>query len=248
MEYYTNLVRLYVPDADFAPGEVCALSEGQVHYLRNVMRKAAGDKLRVFNGRDGDWLATLVEINKNKALIKFDQPRIEQKPSPDIWVLASPVKKESFDLMVEKACELGASRFIPVVCDHTVVHKINQERLQAIAIEAAEQSERGDVMEIAPLIDLKKCLNSFDGSRNLIFFIERIEAPSLAQTMPKLEKKPMALLIGPEGGFSEAEIEFIKNRKDVHPVSLGSRILRAETALITALSGVQLLSEDGKLI
>jgi 16S rRNA (uracil1498-N3)-methyltransferase len=243
MEYYTNLVRLYVPEPDFAAGEICALSEGQVHYLRNVMRKAAGDKLRVFNGRDGDWLATLVEINKNKALIKLDQLRVEQKSSPDIWVLASPVKKESFDLMIEKACELGASRFIPVVCDRTVVHKINQERLQAIAIEAAEQSERGDVMEVAPLIDLKKCLNSFDKDRNLIFFIERIEAPSLAQTKRDL---PMAILIGPEGGFSETEIEFINSQKYVHPVSLGSRILRAETALITALSGVQILSGDGK--
>src|SRR5271170_430037 len=102
MEYYTNLVRLYVPEADFSVGEICALSDGQVHYLRNVMRKVAGDKLRVFNGRDGDWLATLVEINKNKVLIKLDQLRVEQKSSPDIWVLASPVKKESFDLMIEK--------------------------------------------------------------------------------------------------------------------------------------------------
>ena len=246
MEYYTNLVRLYVPEPDFVQGETYALSEGQVHYLRNVMRKVAGDKLRVFNGRDGDWLATLTEINKNKALIQLDQLRVEQKQSPDIWVLASPIKKESFDLMVEKACELGASKFIPVICEHTVVHRVNQERLQATAIEAAEQSERGDVMEIAPLADLKKCLTSFDNNRNLIFCIERIEAPSLADIMPGLEKKPLAVLIGPEGGFSEAEIEFIKNQKCVHPVSLGSRILRAETALITALSGVQLLSGSGK--
>ena len=246
MEYYTNLVRLYVPEPEFVQGETYALSERQVHYLRNVMRKAAGDKLRVFNGRDGDWLATLTEINKNKALITLDQLKVEQKQSPDIWVIASPIKKESLDLMVEKSCELGASKFIPVVCDHTVVHKTNQERLQAIAIEAAEQSERCDVMEVAPLIDLKKCLNSFDSSRNLIFFIERIEAPSLAQVMRTVQKKPIALLIGPEGGFSEAETELIKNYKFVHPVSLGSRILRAETALITALSGVQILSDDGK--
>ena len=212
------------------------------------MRKAAGDKLRVFNGQNGDWLATLAEISKNKVLIKLDELKIEQKQSPDIWVIASSIKKESLDLMVEKSCELGASKFIPVVCDHTVVHKVNQERLQAIAIEAAEQSERCDVMEIAPLVDLKKCLSSFDSGRNLIFFIERIEALSLAQTMRSVEKKPMALLIGPEGGFSEAETAFIKNHKFVHPVSLGSRILRAETALITALSGVQLLADDGKFL
>jgi 16S rRNA (uracil1498-N3)-methyltransferase len=246
MEDYTKLIRLYVPEPDFSQGEICALPEGQAHYLRNVMRKSAGDKVRVFNGRDGDWLASLAEVNKNKAFIKLDQQILEQKQSPDIWVIASPVKKEAFDLMIEKACELGASKFIPVICEHTVVHKINQERLQAIAIEAAEQSERGDVMEIAPLVDLKKYLNSYDYNRNIIFFIERIEALSLAETMPKLAKKPLALLIGPEGGFSGAETEFIKNQKHVHPVSLGSRVLRAETALITALSGVQLLSGAGK--
>ena len=247
IEHYTNLIRLYVPEPDFVAGEVCALSEGQVHYLRNVMRKNAGEKLRVFNGRDGDWLATLVEINKNKALISLDHLRVEQKASPDIWVFASPVKKESFDLMVEKSCELGAAKFIPVICEHTVVHRINQERLQATSIEAAEQSERGDVMEVAPLTELKKCLSSFDSSRKLIFCIERIDAPSLKEVMPKLENKPLAILIGPEGGFSEAEIEYITAQKYVHPVSLGSRILRAETALITALSGLQLVSSNGKL-
>jgi 16S rRNA (uracil1498-N3)-methyltransferase len=248
MEYYTNLVRLYVPEPSFVLRETYALSERQVHYLRNVMRKSAGDKLRVFNGRDGDWLATLEEISKNKAIVRLDSLILEQKQSPDIWVLASPVKKESFDLMVEKACELGASKFIPVVCERTVVHKINQERLQAIAIEAAEQSERCDVMEVAPLDNLKKSLNSIDYGRNLIFCIERLEAPSLAETMAKLAKKPQALLIGPEGGFTEAETHYITGLEYVHSVSLGSRILRAETALITTLSGMQLLTGAGKFI
>ena len=235
-------MRLHVPEPTFIQEGIYALSDGQAHYLRNVMRKAAGDRVRVFNGRDGDWLATLIEINKNKALIKFDQRILEQRYGLDIWVLASPLKKEAFDLIIEKSCELGAAKFIPVVCDHTVVHKINQERLQAISIEAAEQSERGDVMGVEPLIELKKCLNSFDYNRNLIFCIERTEAPSLAETIRKLAKKPLALLIGPEGGFSDAEADFIKNLQYVYPVSLGPRILRAETALIAALSVVQFLS------
>lgn len=248
MEYYTNLVRLYVPEPAFVKRETFVLSESQLHYLRNVMRKSAGDKLRVFNGRDGDWLATLAEISKNKAIVQLDSIILEQKQSSDIWVFASPIKKESFDLMVEKSCELGASKFIPVVCERTVVHKINQERLQAIAIEAAEQSERCDVMEILPLMDLKKYLSSFDYDRNLIFCIERLEAPSLSETMAKLAKKPLAILIGPEGGFTEVETNSITSLEYVHPVSLGSRILRAETALITALSGVQLLSGAGKFL
>ena len=240
MEDYKKLVRLYVPEPEFVQGEQCALSEGQAHYLRNVMRKSTGDKLRVFNGHDGDWLATLAEINKNKALIEFDQQILEQKNSPDIWIIASPVKKEAFDLMIEKSCELGASKFIPVVCYHTVVHKINQERLQAIAIEAAEQSERGDVMAVEPLIDLKKYLNSFGSERKLIFCIERFDAPALLETVRKLGKVPIAILIGPEGGFSETEADFIKNLEYVYSVSLGPRILRAETALIAALSAIQL--------
>ena len=161
-EDYKRLVRLYVPEAAFIQGKNLSLSEGQAHYLRNVMRKSAGDALRVFNGQDGDWLATVAEINKKKALVKLDHQLLEQKQSPYVWVLASPVKKEAFDLMIEKSCELGAAKFIPVTCEHTVVHKINQERLQAIAIEAAEQSERLDVMTVEPLSDLKKCLNSFD--------------------------------------------------------------------------------------
>ncbi len=241
-EDYKKLVRLYIPEPDFVQGEICALSEGQAHYLRNVMRKSAGDKLRVFNGRDGDWLAELEEINKNKAFIKLDHQILEQKSSPDIWVLASPVKKEAFDLMIEKSCELGAAKFIPVVCEHTVVHKINQERLQAISIEAAEQSERNDVMTVEPLIDLKKYLNSFSSERNLIFCIERMDAPNLVETMRKLAKKPLAILTGPEGGFSDSEIDFVKKMQYVYSVSLGPRILRSETALISALSGVQLLS------
>ncbi len=207
------------------------------------MRKSAGDALRVFNGQDGDWLATVAEINKKKALVKLDHQLLEQKQSPYVWVLASPVKKEAFDLMIEKSCELGAAKFIPVTCEHTVVHKINQERLQAIAIEAAEQSERLDVMTVEPLSDLKKCLNSFDYKRNIIFCIERAAAVSLAGAAKKLAQKPLAILIGPEGGFSSQEVDFISNFKNVTPVSLGPRILKTETALIAALAGVQLLGE-----
>ncbi|MBU6474739.1 MAG: 16S rRNA (uracil(1498)-N(3))-methyltransferase [Alphaproteobacteria bacterium] len=242
MEEHKNLVRLYVPDADFSAGAACALAEGQAHYLRNVMRKSAGDALRVFNGRDGDWRATLAEISKNKAFIKLNYLISEYKPGPDIRVLASPVKKDAFDLMIEKSCELGAAAFVPVICARTVVHKVNQERAQAIAVEAAEQCERGDVMTIAPAVDLKKYLNSGECDRNIIFCIERREAPPLIEVAKPLAGKPLAILIGPEGGFSPEEIEFITKIKNIRAASLGPRILRAETALIAALSVAQLLS------
>lgn len=206
------------------------------------MRKKPGDALRVFNGHDGEWLASLDELNKNKSLIKLNRQLLEQKPSPDIWVMASPVKKEAFDLMIEKACELGAAKFIPVTCERTVVHKMNQERLQAIAIEAAEQSERLDVMTVESLSSLKQALNSDKYKRNIIFCIERAEVSSLATVAQKQAHAPAMLLIGPEGGFSSQEIDFINNCKDVYPVSLGPQVLKAETAMIAALSVFQLLS------
>jgi 16S rRNA (uracil1498-N3)-methyltransferase len=241
-ENYKRLIRLYLPESEFSSGEKCFLSDGQAHYLRSVMRKSAGDELRVFNGHDGEWLAVIEELNKKNVLIKLDRQLLEQQKGSDIWVLASPVKKEALDLMVEKACELGAAKFIPVMCDHTVVHKINQERLQMIAVEAAEQSERLDVMTVESPLNLKKYLNSGDCNRDLIFCVERTGAASLAEVGRKLSGKPLAILIGPEGGFSYQEIDFISNFKHAHPVSLGPRILKTETALIAALSCVQILS------
>lgn len=240
---YKKLIRLYVPEDGFVTDKKCSLSEGQAHYLRNVMRKSAGDVLRVFNGHDGEWLADLVEISKNKAFIKLTHQILQQKKGTDVWVLASPVKKEAFDLMIEKACELGASKFIPVTCDHTVVHKINQERLQAIAIEAAEQSERHDVMSVEPLVSLKEFLNSYHYDRNLIFCIERQGVPSLASVLRELKQtsKPLAILIGPEGGFSYQEVDSIQKFDYIKPVSLGARILKAETAVIATLAAIQLL-------
>jgi 16S rRNA (uracil1498-N3)-methyltransferase len=238
---HQGLVRLYIPHS-FNADAAYALPEGQAHYLRTVMRKSAGDLLRVFNGKDGEWIVELKEISKKNVIVEFSKKILEQKSSPDIWVLASPVKKEAMELMVEKACELGAAKFIPVLCEHTVVRQVNQKRLQAIAVEAAEQSERMDVMVVEPVVALKKLLSSSSWDRNLIFCIERMEARSLRDAMPELQGKPLALLIGPEGGFSQQEVTFISGFGGVYPVSLGSRILRAETAMITALAGVNLFS------
>lgn len=239
-DQYKRLTRLCLPDAGFAAGESFALSEGQAHYLRNVMRKAEGEQLRVFNAQDGDWLATISELNKKSAIVTLVEKLLEQVSSPDVTVIASPVKKEAFDLMVEKSCELGARAFVPVTCDHTVVHKINQERLQAIAVEAAEQCERLDVMQVTPLHSLKEYLNSKDCDRDFIFCIERKDAAPIAAVAQKLAGKPLAILIGPEGGFSEAEAAMIAAHPRAHPASLGKRILKAETALIAALAVVQL--------
>lgn len=232
--------RLYVPDADFAAGKACNLADAQAHYLRNVMRASVGDHLRLFNGRDGEWLAEIQDVGKKAVSVSLLRPIRPQIPSPDILVLASPVKKEAFDFMVEKSCELGAAAFQPVICDHTVVHRANEERLQAVAIEAAEQCERTDIMVVHPLADLKTILHSWDKNRELIFCLEREEAVEISQRLKAGDiSLPLAILVGPEGGFSRAEIQMIRSFDFVRPVSLGGRILRAETALIAGLSCIQ---------
>ena len=231
-EKQKNLPRLYVP---FILGESIDLSDGQQHYLRSVMRLEIGDHLRIFNGADGEYLAEINEISKKNVLVLLTDKIHEQKSSPDITVVASLVKKEAFELMVEKASELGVSRFVPVISDHTVVHRMNHDRALSIAIEAAEQCERMDVMQVDEPMPLKNILKSWDKKQKLIFCIERSAAPPMLKAIEDI-KQPAALLIGPEGGFSDAEVAHIKALDFVVPASLGSRILRAETALIAGLS------------
>lgn len=232
-EATSKLPRIFTP---FDNVDNILLSEGQQHYLRNVMRCQTGDRLRVFNGHDGEWVAEIKEISKKNILVSPVNKIREQKPSPDIWVLASPVKKEAFDFMIEKASELGASRFIPVVCERTVVHRVNTERAASIATEAAEQCERLDVMAVDDLTPLKDFLKSWDKNRKLIFCIERKEAPAVVKALEKIPAGPLAVLVGPEGGFSGEETSYISALDFVIPVSLGPRVLRAETAVVAVLA------------
>jgi 16S rRNA (uracil1498-N3)-methyltransferase len=242
-----KLIRLYVPQQPPEAGAECALSDRQTHYLRNVMRCTEGDHLRVFDGTSGEWLAQIKEVSKKNVAIGFLEKIHEQKASPDIHIVASVVKKDPFDLMVEKASELGARAFYPVTCERTVIQRVNDERLQTIAVEAAEQCERLDLMRVAPLQKLETVLNSWGNKGRLMFCLERAEAPMLVKALQAdMLKPPMGLLIGPEGGFTPAEVEMIRAFDFVTPVSLGPRILRAETALIAALACVQAVAGDWK--
>ncbi len=237
---HKTLSRLYVPVENLSGGEEIELSEGQHHYLRNVMRANEGTQLRVFNGRNGEWLASIKELSKKKAIISLFEKIGEQTASEDIWMLASPIKKEAFDFMVEKSAELGATQFFPIICARTVISRINRDRLQATANDAAEQCERLDIMQVSDLGDLEVLFETWAPSRKLIFCLERGEAPPLAVTLQKLPPDtPLAILIGPEGGFTEAEIAFIRQQPFALPVSLGSRILKAETAAVAALAVAQ---------
>lgn len=236
-EQYKRAPRLYVAEGAFASGAEVALAEGQRHYLTAVMRLPEGGVVRVFNGRDGEWLAELAGKKKTTRLL-LREKIFEQVDAADIWAIASPVKKDAFELMIEKATELGASRFVPVLCDHTAVRRMNAARAEAIAIEAAEQCERFDVPSVAPLTALREVLEGWDPARKILFCLERSAAPPLSAAV---SEEPLAVLVGPEGGFSAVEIDYIKALPFVVPVSLGAGILRAETALIAALSCLRVM-------
>lgn len=242
---HSRLLRLFVPQAPPEAGGLCELSDRQAHYLRNVMRAETGQPLRVFDGTSGEWLAEIKELSKKKALVSFVEKIREQTNSPDIHVLASPVKKEAFDFMIEKSSELGAKAFQPIVCNRTIIQRVNEDRLQAQAVEAAEQCERMDVMRILPIKPLKDVLESMSLDKKLIFCIERAQAPMILQRLQGGEiRPPLAVLIGPEGGFSPEEVETVSALQQAIPVSLGPRILRAETALVSALTCVQAVVGD----
>ncbi len=232
-----KMQRIACPDVTLAAGGVHVLPEAQAHHLRNVLRAKDGENVRAFNAVDGEWLATLRHDGKRGVKLEITTHLRAATVLPDIWLVASPLKKDALDMMVEKASELGASRFIPVIADHTVVHRLNSERAQAQAMDAAEQCERFDIMAIDDLQPLAKLLENWPQERTLYVALERSAAlPFLKVLRNESPQDKMALLIGPEGGFSPAEREYLLALPFVTPVSRGETILRAETAAVTALS------------
>jgi 16S rRNA (uracil1498-N3)-methyltransferase len=226
-----GLTRLHVT-ADLGEGLGVALSEGQAHYLLHVLRAKQGQRLRLFNGRDGEWLAEIAVIGKRGATVTALSRTALQAEVPDLWLCFAPVKKTPADYLAQKATELGAGRLQPVFTRRTIVTRVNQERLLANAIEAAEQSGRLSVPQVAEPATLDKLLVSWPKERRLYFCDEGGDAKSLAQAAAP---GAAAILTGPEGGFDPAERELLRAQAFVVPVTLGPRILRADTAALAAL-------------
>jgi 16S rRNA (uracil1498-N3)-methyltransferase len=229
--------RLFV-SADLSAGRAVPLDEEQSNYLLRVLRLGPGGEVRLFNGRHGEWDAAISAATGRKAEVSPVALRRPQPPpaSPAMTLLFAPVKKDQTDLIVEKSTELGAVRIVPVLTQRTQTRTVRLDRFRKIALEAAEQTERLDLPEIADVASLDAALAALPSGTALIFCDEAGDARPAAALMADLKGRDAALLIGPEGGFTPEERAFLRARPGTHPVSLGPRILRAETAAIAAMS------------
>jgi 16S rRNA (uracil1498-N3)-methyltransferase len=226
-------LRLFV-DVPLAQGGLLEPSAAQCHYLLTVMRRQAGDRAALFNGRDGEWLATIEPIERRRCRLAIAELLRPQQPEPGPTLLFAPLKRVPQEFLIEKATELGVARLEPVFTGRSVVDRINRARVLSIAIEAAEQSGRLTVPEIDAPTSLDQRLESWPADRLLYFGDETGAGAPLLETLQT--RGPGDLLIGPEGGFTEDELSELRRLDHVVAVSLGPRLLRAETAALAALA------------
>ena len=240
--YEFRMPRIHVT-ADLAANVRLDTDRAQANYLRAVMRVPEGGEALLFNGRDGEWRATVAyEGRKDVALTVTERTRAQTAPG-DLHYLFAPLKQGRLDYMVQKAVEMGASHLRPVVTEHTQVRRLNMERLRANVVEAAEQCGILALPELDEPQPLDAVLADWDDARRLVFCDEgegsQNPLAALTDAEPKGERRPLAVLIGPEGGFSQAERAALRSRTFVTPVPLGPRVLRADTAAVAALAVVQ---------
>ena len=238
-------IRVYV-EHPLGAGQSVPLNHDQAHYLFGVMRLGVGGHVALFNGHDGEWLAEVAEAGKRGGVLVAREQSAPLQMPPDLWLLFAPIKKTRTDFIVEKAAEMGAARIVPVQTDFTNSDRIRQDRLQAHAVEAAEQCGGTFVPEVTGLQKLDKILNDWPQERQLLFCDEALAGGSsiLKDVVAAHCASPWAILIGPEGGFSDKERARLNALAFTHPISLGPRILRADTAAVAALTLWQLSLGD----
>ena len=228
-------IRLYVAP-DLRSGQQVALDKDQAHYLFGVMRQVAGGHVLIFNGRDGEWLAEITAADKRAGTLICAQRTAPQRDAPDLWLCFAPIKKARTDFIAEKACEMGANRLVPVFTRFTNSERVRKDRLQAHAIEAAEQCGITSVPDVADPINLDRLLDDWPTDRQIMFCDETGPRPDAMDVLNASDTGPWAILIGPEGGFAAEEVERLNRMPQAHAVSLGPRILRADTAAVAALT------------
>jgi 16S rRNA (uracil1498-N3)-methyltransferase len=235
---HAALPRLHV-EFDLAEGGELTLGKEQSLYLAAVLRKVVGDEVVLFNGRDGAWLARLTGDSKKSVALGLTEQIALQTPRSDLWYGFAPLKTERLDYVIQKATEMGVGIIQPVITQYTQVGRLKHERLVANAIEAAEQCEVLSVPEVAPETSLDRLLASWDPTRRLVLADEGAASSSPLGQLEDLKGERIGLLIGPEGGFSDHEREKLMALPVTVPISLGPRILRADTAAVAALAVIQ---------
>ncbi len=234
--------RLYIKDLSTAgANQQQTLSPEHSHYLINVLKRAEGDVVKIFNQAMGEWETEIINSHKKKTVISFNKHLQSYQQEPDITLYFAPIKKTPIDYLVQKTTELGVQCLQPVITDYTIAQRINIKRLQANCIEAAEQTGRLSVPEIKEAIPLKKALL---GNKPIIFCDEDNKSSPILDVLKQQEKQAWGILIGPEGGFSPAERDYLRNSAHLFPVHLGKRLLRADTAAIAALTCWQAVLGD----
>lgn len=244
---YKAKIRLYFPGKLSLKSPI-KLENKQVHYLINVMRKKIDDSILVFNSVNGEFLAKISEIYKNTIIIDIIKKVRDVKIENDIWLLFAPVKKSPTEYIVQKATELGVSKIIPIITERTITKNLNLNRMQDIAIESSEQCDRITIPEICAVKKLKDLILNWDNDRIIFFCDETIRNNDVVKKdFQNLSTKSFgAILVGPEGGFSANETNYLREKKFIRPIDLGPRILRSDTAVIAALSLWHCLNGDIK--
>ena len=237
------MIRLFVPTPLSADAGL-ALGAGQSHYLAHVMRQPVGAVISIFNGLDGEWTASVEHVGKHGVLLRAIERVRAQQTTPDLDLVIAVVKRSRLETIIEKATELGCRRIRLVLTDRTNAERVRVERLAAIAVEAAEQTGRLDVPDVVAPVKLAKLLDGWDAKRRLLFCDEGGDAKPVIEALVGRGAAAWAVLIGPEGGFSPAERDRLRGQTYVTPATLGPRILRADTAAISALTLWQAAAGD----
>lgn len=223
------MLRLFV-EPPLTEGALIEATPNQAHYLGTVMRRSVGEAVFLFNGRDGEWLAHVESLQRGKAGFRVDKRQRRQADDTDIWLVFALLKRDATDLLVQKATELGVAALLPVITERTNAVRVNEDRLRAISIEAAEQSERMTLPALHPVRRLEDVLSSWPVGRPLFAAVERSDARPLGGV-----SGASALLVGPEGGLGPRDRALLDRVPEVRAVGLGPRVLRAETAAIAGL-------------
>ena len=231
----TSLPRLYV-SSDLAAGLAHACTPEQTNYLASVLRLDAGAHVLAFNGRDGEWLCEIARSGRRNVTLTTQKQVRRQTVAPDLHYLFAPLKRARLDYMVQKAAEMGASHLQPVMTRHTQAERVNLERMHANAVEAAEQCGTLSIPSIGEPVRLDKLLAGWPTERRIVYCDESADVADPVATLQRLQRGPMAVLIGPEGGFSQDERDLLRRLPYVTAISLGPRILRADTAAVAALA------------